>query len=481
MDTDTQNVAQQLPKRRPLVPRVLPEILPLFDMLVIASIGMGTWIVYVARVPTDADTWPRYLFVSLVGAAFLVALIGQRRGYELRRLAANELRSRQIGQIGIYWILFTGGLISFLFFMKASEAFSRVWLACWFGVGLFYWVAGRYWLARRVRLWEQSGELAERCAVVGSPDFKRRVAHHLRNHSNLSYDFVATTNVGVAPGVEGPCAEAERVIELARNGDLDRVIVSDEDGFAGLPDRLRENLRMHPVTIQLCLRVSLCAAPSRSYDVHGHVPFFTLSNKPLTEGERLLKRAEDIVLASLVLLVFLPLMFLIALAVKLDSRGPIIFRQIRYGLGLNFISVYKFRTLFVDKGDQTASHLVTEEDPRVTRVGRFLRRTSLDELPQLINVLKGEMSLVGPRPHATYAKAGGRLYREVTNDYFMRYRIKPGLTGWAQIKGWRGETKREEDLLQRVNHDLEYIENWSLVLDLKIIVRTLGFVFQKSY
>ena len=166
-------------------------------------------------------------------------------------------------------------------------------------------------------------------------------------------------------------------------------------------------------------------------------------------------------------------MLLTAIAIKLDSRGPVLFKQKRYGFNNELIEVYKFRSMYVDQCDATASKLVQKDDPRVTRVGAFIRKTSIDELPQLFNVVfKGNLSLVGPRPHAVHAKAEDRLYDEAVDGYFARHRVKPGITGWAQISGWRGETDTNEKIQRRVEHDLYYIENWSVLFDLYILAKT---------
>jgi lipopolysaccharide/colanic/teichoic acid biosynthesis glycosyltransferase len=167
-----------------------------------------------------------------------------------------------------------------------------------------------------------------------------------------------------------------------------------------------------------------------------------------------------------------PIMAGVALAVKLESNGPVIFRQKRFGFNNELVEVFKFRSMYTDMSDAQAAKLVTKDDPRVTRVGRIIRKTSLDELPQLFNVLLGTISLVGPRPHATQAKAAGTLYDQVVDGYFARHKVKPGITGWAQINGWRGETDTREKLEQRVKHDLEYIDRWSLGFDLYILAKT---------
>jgi exopolysaccharide biosynthesis polyprenyl glycosylphosphotransferase len=195
------------------------------------------------------------------------------------------------------------------------------------------------------------------------------------------------------------------------------------------------------------------------------------------------KGIEDRVIAALILVLISPLLAIIAVAIKLDSPGPVFFKQRRYGLNNEPINIFKFRSLRADAKDTFAGKLVTRNDPRVTRLGAFLRRTSLDELPQFLNVLRGEMSIVGPRPHAAAAKAGGLLYDEAVEYYHARHRVKPGITGWAQINGWRGETETVDQIQGRVDHDLYYIANWSVGFDLKIIAQTIlrGFTGRQAY
>jgi exopolysaccharide biosynthesis polyprenyl glycosylphosphotransferase len=184
------------------------------------------------------------------------------------------------------------------------------------------------------------------------------------------------------------------------------------------------------------------------------------------------KRIEDILLATLALVAFSLPMLLIALAIRLDSRGPILFRQARTGRHNRSFEMLKFRTMHHELQDLEAAQQTTRDDQRVTRLGALLRRTSLDELPQLFNVLRGDMALVGPRPHAPGTRAAGRLFHEVVPHYAARHRVRPGLTGLAQVRGLRGETDTEEKLERRVESDLEYIERWSVALDLVIVLRT---------
>lgn len=202
------------------------------------------------------------------------------------------------------------------------------------------------------------------------------------------------------------------------------------------------------------------------------VVFATLVEPALSLGARFAKRALDLFGAGLLLTATAPLLLLVALAVKLDSPGRVFFRQPRLGFGGRLFRIWKFRTMYEEANDLGGRRLTLRNDPRVTRVGAFLRRTSLDELPQLLNVLTGEMSLVGPRPHPVEALAGGRPYAEVVPDIARRLRVKPGMTGLAQVEGWRGNTDTEHKLVARVGADLRYIENWSFWLDLEILLRT---------
>ena len=206
----------------------------------------------------------------------------------------------------------------------------------------------------------------------------------------------------------------------------------------------------------------------RLQDVNG-VPMVGLCETPFTGVNAAAKRASDLVLATLIVVLVAPLMLVLAVGVKLSSPGPVIFRQRRNRLGGEEIVVYKFRSMQATD-DGTVVAQATPRDPRVTRFGAFLRRTSLDELPQFINVLQGHMSIVGPRPHAV---AHNEQYRQLIKAYMVRHKVRPGITGWAQVNGHRGETDTLDKMRERVECDLDYLRNWSLSLDLQIIARTI--------
>ncbi len=227
-----------------------------------------------------------------------------------------------------------------------------------------------------------------------------------------------------------------------------------------------------PIDIRICGHQGELRLSPQAYTYLGNLPLLAVFDRPLNSWNQFLKDSLDRVIALVALVALSPVMLAVALAVKLESKGPVLFKQNRYGFNNELIGVYKFRSMYVANADASAAKLVTKGDPRVTKVGRIIRKTSLDELPQLFNVLMGQLSLVGPRPHATQAKAAGDLYDEVVEGYFARHKVKPGITGWAQINGWRGETDTVEKIEQRVKHDLEYIDHWSLGFDLYILLKT---------
>jgi Undecaprenyl-phosphate glucose phosphotransferase len=262
------------------------------------------------------------------------------------------------------------------------------------------------------------------------------------------------------------------LVDFARLAAVDLVIVAIPMSAETRLLQLLKQLWVLPVDIRLSAHASRLKLRPRNYSWIGRVPFLDLFDRPIAGWDWLVKRVFDLVLACVAVVALSPVMLAVAVAVRLDSKGPVLFRQKRYGFNNEVISVLKFRSMYADMADPAARKVVTRDDPRVTRVGRFIRRTSLDELPQFFNVIKGELSLVGPRPHAVNAHTSERLWEEVVDGYFARHKVKPGVTGWAQINGWRGEVDTPEKIMGRVEHDLHYIENWSVLFDLYILMLT---------
>lgn len=262
-------------------------------------------------------------------------------------------------------------------------------------------------------------------------------------------------------------AEGERWIERLHADGVEEVVIlpSLHDSREWIHDAVR-SLEVLPVRVSLAI-----PRPALESNQPGYV-YAALIDQPLSAAEQAIKRVFDVFVALLLLLFLAPLMLLTAALIKLESSGPVFFKQKRYGFGKKIIDVYKFRSMFHEMSDQMADRLTERNDPRVTRVGAFIRRFSIDELPQLLNVLRGEMSMVGPRPNPLNAKAGGELYDRVVDNFYTRYRVLPGITGWAQINGLRGNTDTKDKLVRRVEYDLYYIQNWSFWLDLKIVILT---------
>ncbi|HAS6348542.1 TPA: undecaprenyl-phosphate glucose phosphotransferase [Vibrio vulnificus] len=275
------------------------------------------------------------------------------------------------------------------------------------------------------------------------------------------------------------CGKVDLAIEKARNGELDEVYIA-------LPmiakDRIRDYLdALSDSTVDTYLVPDLYTYNLSISQVKsvGGVQTFSVFSSPFDGVGAFVKRIEDIVIGSLITLLILPVLAAVAIGVKLSSPGPILFKQDRYGLGGKKIKVWKFRSMKVMENESVVTQ-ATKNDPRVTKFGAFIRRTSLDELPQFINVLQGSMSIVGPRPHAV---AHNEEYRVIVDNYMIRHKIKPGITGWAQINGYRGETETVDKMEKRVQYDIQYMQNWNLWLDIKIIFMTIfkGFVSETAY
>ena len=252
---------------------------------------------------------------------------------------------------------------------------------------------------------------------------------------------------------------------------------------SGLLEGALRSLRHLPVDVSWAPELPAQSVPIIGVAEIADVPIVRLTKRPLDGWHYVMKALEDRILASMILIMVAPVMAAIALLVKLDSPGPVFYRQNRHGFSKQPVGMLKFRSMYVDMCDAADARSVrqaTNDDPRVTRIGRILRRTSLDELPQLINVLKGEMSLVGPRPHAV---AHDHYYADLIDDYLGRHRVKPGMTGWAQVNGCRGETRDVNDMRRRIELDLEYIDQWSILFDFRILWRTVftGFYSKQAY
>jgi exopolysaccharide biosynthesis polyprenyl glycosylphosphotransferase len=307
----------------------------------------------------------------------------------------------------------------------------------------------------------------------GQPTATVVVQDGLRTNPLPGCDFVDVEALGLWPDLNAPASidALSRII-----APYDRVVISCH--FERRP-AWATFLKSQDVGGEILLDRDLLHG-AVAIGAYGNDDTLILSRGPLSLTSRLQKRAFDMVVSLAALLVFAPLMLVVAILIKLESRGPVFFQQTRVGVGNRQFQILKFRSMRVESSDSDGNVSTQRDDPRITRVGNFIRRTSIDELPQLFNVLRGDMSIVGPRPHALGSLAGDNLFWEVTQTYWIRHALKPGITGLAQIRGFRGATDSAEALEDRVRADLEYVSNWSLSQDMVILLRTARVLVHKN-
>lgn len=431
----------------------------------------------------------RLRYQVLGGATFLLTVVVFQaahlhqpwRGADLVRLARR---------VFLNWILVVAILAVLGYVTKTGIFFSRKVVLLWMTLAPVALVALRLNVYLGLRWLRQQGRNTRSVVIAGAGALGRRLARNMVDSPWLGmrlFGFFDDYLKGEVRLAEGSRPQNSYPIL----GSLDEMVSYVQDNqvhmvYLALPlraeDRLREvveALQDTTASVYYVPDVFTFSLLSAGFtDLRG-IPLISLWETPFFGINGWVKRLEDLLLASLLLLLVSPLLLLLALGVKLSSPGPIIFKQRRYGLDGHEIRVYKFRTMKVCE-DGAEIQQATSDDQRVTSFGRFLRRSSLDELPQFINVLQGSMSIVGPRPHAV---AHNEYYRQLIPGYMLRHKVRPGLTGWAQVNGWRGETETLEKMEKRVEYDLDYLRRWSLGLDLKIIFLTIfrGLKGHKAY
>jgi Undecaprenyl-phosphate glucose phosphotransferase len=372
------------------------------------------------------------------------------------------------------------------------DALPRTWLAMWLATSLSFTALARWIAARHVRSLEFQSALTESIAVVGAGTIADSLDRYLRQSKARNVELVGIFDDAAADGVSlvsssqttstWPVNSFDNLLELGRSGRLDWIVIALPESEEQRIHSIVQRLQALSVPIALCPQTVGSRLPCKAVDYVGTgLPVILLADRPIKRWNAILKSAEDICLSWLLALLLLPVFAVIALAIRLDSRGPIVFKQRRHTFNNTEFDIYKFRTMrWQPDSPPGALQQTVRNDQRITRVGRFLRETSLDELPQLFNVLRGEMSLVGPRPHAVNMRTEDRLGSEITDRYTHRHRVKPGMTGWSQVNGARGATDTIEQLQRRIDLDLYYVDHWSLALDFKILLMTFKVVFKRT-
>jgi Undecaprenyl-phosphate glucose phosphotransferase len=459
--------------RRAYSPVVIAGVVRLADFALLSFVGIALYLGYV--VPLSGFHW-EYV-AAIFGMTATAVVCFQAADIYQVQVFRGQLRqmTRMISSWAFVFLLFIGAS----FFAKLGSEISRLWLSAFFFVGLGVLIAGRLFLRSMVRGWARQGRLDRRTIIVGSDQNGEQLVAALKAQDDSDIDVLGVFDDRNDNRALETCAgspklgKVDDIVEFARRSRVDLVLFALPISAETRILEMLKKLWVLPVDIRLSAHTNKLRFRPRSYSYLGKVPTLDVFEAPITDWDLVMKWLFDHFVGALILLMALPVMALVALAIKLDSPGPVLFRQKRFGFNNERIDVFKFRSLYHHQADPTAAKVVTKGDPRVTRVGRFIRKTSLDELPQLFNVVfKSNLSLVGPRPHAVQGKLQSRLFDEAVDGYFARHRVKPGITGWAQINGWRGEIDNEEKIQKRVEFDLYYIENWAVLFDVYILMRT---------
>ncbi|QQD19432.1 undecaprenyl-phosphate glucose phosphotransferase [Spongiibacter nanhainus] len=456
---------------------LLTSIHQLADVLIV-------WGILAAIVNTASVNWDVCYQIAAFFSSLCYHVLGHKGG--LYSSWRGQSLWQEVKAIYKTWLLTLGGLLIVSFLFNLNEEFGGAVMVAWAiavpaSVSLY-----RISIRMILREFRRVGINTRRIAIVGAKEPGVSLARHILGSDWMGMDIAGFYDDRVKVGSK-PLQSADldvigdikALLHDARKAEFDDIYIAlpmkEEATIRMLVEELADSsCSVHIVPDIFTFKM----LNARSREIGG-LPVVSVYDTPYDSFDELVKRIEDVVLSSIILCVIAVPMLFIAAAVKFTSKGPVIFKQRRYGINGEEIEVWKFRSMTTcDNGDVVVQ--ATKNDARITKVGAFLRKTSLDELPQFINVLQGSMSIVGPRPHAV---AHNELYRDKISGYMQRHLVKPGITGWAQVNGWRGETDTLEKMEKRVEFDIEYIRNWSLFLDLKIVVLTAtkGFLSQSAY
>ncbi|WP_457807654.1 undecaprenyl-phosphate glucose phosphotransferase [Kushneria sp. EE4] len=446
-------------------------LLLLISALDIASLILSATVVYYYRFDT-LDMHERYqwavqvIAIMVVLVSVLIDAYGNWRIKRLSRILADQI---------IIWSVTAIASASIIYFIHAVERYSRLWLALTLLMSFVLAAIGRILLRMIMARFRVRGRNRCRVFLIGPGNTLLNVTRHMRREQGAGFSVSGVHRLNEEPDGHQLMSIERRVLAAGAR----EVWICMPLNMGNAVKNIMHTLRHQTVEIRFFPEFS--DLPILNHKVSEVVGLYAidLSVSPMTGQSRFIKRLEDIILGSLIAVFVLPFCLMIAVAIKCSSKGPVLFKQYRTGINGKRFKVYKFRSMKFQYGN-SGCRQATRGDPRFTRIGAFLRRTSLDELPQFYNVLQGRMSIVGPRPHAL---SHNEYYKELVESYMQRHKVKPGITGWAQVSGYRGETDTVEKMQKRVQYDLWYLENWSLGLDLKIIFLTAikGFFGKNVY
>ncbi len=439
---------------------------------------VGVVLVLLGAMAAWDESLDGYYIVLAIIAFFLSAYLFDGLSV-LRPCGRDNLRSG-IGSVLFAWMLTVGAILFLAYVTRLEDHFLADAIFAWFTATPVVLVLFHFFTRAYIHQLHKRGH-ARKAIIIGGNDVGLRLAVRLETNECLLTDclgfFDDRRKDRLIDGVQKRyLGHTQDLMAYIAANKVDVIYISlplsQKDRIASLMHVLKDST----ASIYVVPDVFTYDLIQARIDQIGGIPVIAILETPLTSINAFNKRALDVVLSMLILALISPLLLAIAIAVRLGSPGPVIFKQRRYGLNGEEIIVYKFRSMTVCE-DGSDIRQATQGDARVTRLGAFLRKTSLDELPQFINVLQGRMSVVGPRPHAV---AHNELYRKLIAGYMLRHKVRPGITGWAQVNGYRGETESVDMMAARVQHDLDYLRNWSLSLDLLIVFKTIWLVFKDA-
>jgi Undecaprenyl-phosphate glucose phosphotransferase len=460
---------------------IFSTLIKAIDLFLIILAAVSAWVIYnLFATGSFGEGIERYVIPALLGSLFFVTAVSHLGGYKPERL---KQLSWQVPRLLCVWMLMISTFLVAAFFTKVTTTYSRAWTLSWTVFALGFLFSHRSLLSLIFNFGNAGDLFRRKVIIIGAQEATNRICAKLHASSNeiricsvfneLSF-LTAPANVETAP------REIEDLLRRIQLAEVDHVILAMPSRSDDRTKLLINKLRQLPTEVLISLEPIAEFAdtlPILGCKEVGGLPTVEIVKMPIEPLGAMTKWLEDKIISLLMLIFTTPFMLIIAALIKLDSSGPVFFVQDRYGFNNKPIKVLKFRTMYIHAEDRSGAQRTVEGDPRVTRFGRILRAFSLDELPQLINVLKGDMSLVGPRAHAVAMKVEDLSYYDAIAEYPQRHRVKPGITGWAQINGLRGAVDSLETGHARVQYDLYYIERWSLWLDLKILVLTVPAVF----
>ncbi|MEL6788994.1 MAG: undecaprenyl-phosphate glucose phosphotransferase [Pseudomonadota bacterium] len=472
-DEDTplhSDIADGVRQRTRLTRELFGDMVQIADFLLIIGAAMIVAHFYHNYLIIADYEFQQYATAGIIGATGFTALSRRDGFYDFDRLISGR---NAIRLMLTQFLMVVFGLLAFAFALKISDDFSRVWLGGWIMLSVVALALVRVIAAislQRTRAGD--GVFSRRVGVVGA----NQVGLKFAERASVSEEPITIVGVydlesqrrGVIDG-RFAGGNLDDLVRAARNDEVDDIIIASDSLQDEDLKRLVRRLSTLPVSIALSPNEAWLDHAGGEMTSYAGAPVLNLYRRPLEGWGGFFKMLEDRILGTLILLAISPLMLAIALAVKLQGKGPILFAQQRHGFNNEVFKIYKFRTMTVAEDGDVVTQ-AQKNDQRITPLGGFLRRYSLDELPQLLNVVKGDMSLVGPRPHAL---AHNHQYARTVENYSGRHKVKPGITGWAQVNGYRGETSENEMMADRVRYDLAYIDNWSLFFDLKILFLTI--------